>query len=221
MPRNSDSEFYFSDREDAARQLLEVIPVEDFRERDITVLATSEGGAVIADIVAGALGASMDILFAEAVPAPENPELSIAMISETKTMVMHRALIDAFGIDEDYVYGEGERRYENQVLSRVYRYRHGTPISTVQNRVVLLVDECIETGMTMVTGIKSMLEKGAKNVYLAVPILDGELRDKLIPVCDGIYCPHTIRDYVSMEYYYKDVTPPAQETIERILQAHA
>ena len=220
MPRNSDSKFMFADREDAAHQLLEAIPVEHFRERDVTVLALSEGGVILADVVAHALEAPMDILLTEAVPAPKNPDLPIAMVSETKAMVMHRALIEAFGIDEDYVYNEGERRYEDQLLAKVYRYRQGALMPDVAHRVVLLVDECAETGITILAAIKSMIEQNAKNVYLAVPILDAEVRDNLTPVCDGVYCPHTIRDYVSIEYYYENTEPPTEETIKRILKAH-
>jgi len=210
----------FADREDAAHQLLEAIPVEHFRERDVTVLALSEGGVIVADVVAQALDAPMGILLTEAVPAPKNPDLPIAMVSETKAMVMHRALIEAFGIDEDYVYNEGERRYEDQLLAKVYRYRQGASMPDVAHRVVLLVDECAETGITILAAIKSMIEQNAKNVYLAVPILDAEVRDNLTPVCDGVYCPHTIRDYVSIEYYYENTEPPTEETIKRILKAH-
>ena len=220
MPKNSDSKCIFVDRKDAARHLIEAIPVEHFRQRDVTVLAISEGGVIIADIVARALGAPMDILLSAPIPAPKNPELPIAMVSETKAMVMHRALVDAFGIDDDYVYSEGERRYEDQILDMVYRYRQGTPLSNMENRVVLLVDECVETGITTLVAIKSMIEQGAKNVYLAVPILDAEVQENLTPVCDGVYCPHTIRDYVSIEYYYEDVEPPTEETIERIMKTH-
>jgi putative phosphoribosyl transferase len=85
---------------------------------------------------------------------------------------------------------------------------------------VVLVDECVETGITTLAAIKSMLEHSAMNVYIAVPILDAAVRDNLIQVSDGVYCPHTIQDYISIEYYYKDLEKPTFETIERILEAH-
>jgi len=218
MPRNSDSKFLFSDRNDAADQLIEALPAASFRERDVVVVAISDGAVPIADRVARALDASMDIFLSEAIPAPKNPELPIAMISETQTMVMHHALVDAFGIDEDYLYAEGERRYENQVLSYVYRYRHGAPMRSVDGRAVILVDECVETGITTLVAIKSMIEQRAKNVYLAVPVLEDTVYENLIPVCDGVYCPHRIRDYISIEYYYENLEKPTFEAIERILE---
>jgi len=220
MPKNFDSKIYFRDRLDAADQLIDAMPAQSLRDQDVIVVAISEGAVVIADRIARALNASMDILLGDAVYAPNNPELPIAMISETQTLVMHQALVEAFGIDEDYVYSEAKRRYENEVLSHVYRYRQGTPMCSVDDRVVILVDECIETGLTIMTAIKSMLEASATNVYVAAPILDRDVQENLITVSDGVFCPHTIRDYISIEYYYETLEKPIFETIERILNDH-
>jgi putative phosphoribosyl transferase len=220
MPRNSNSKIFFTDRIDAAEQLIEAMPIDNFRERAVTVIAISEGGVEIADRIARTLKAPMDILLSEAVYAPNNPDLPIAMITETQTLVMNRALIDAFEIDKDYVYGEAKRCYDEKVLSHVYRYRHGEPIHSVADRVVILVDECVETGITTLAAIKSMLEQEATNVYIAVPILDVAIYDNLIQVCDGVYCPHRIQNYISIEYYYNELPKPTFEAIERILEHH-
>ena len=77
MPKNSNHK-YFIDRSDAAEQLYTAIPVSFFQDRDILIVALSEGGVVIADILAQKMGCSMDILLSESIMAPNNPELSIA-----------------------------------------------------------------------------------------------------------------------------------------------
>ena len=220
MPRNSSSKFFFDDRIDAANQLIDDMPIKSLKDQSVTVIAISDGAVVIADRVARALDAPMDVLLSDAVYAPNNPELFIAMVSETQTMVMNRVLVDAFEISVDYVYSEAQRCYEDRVLSHVYRYRHGEPICSVEERVVILVDECVETGITTMMAIKSMIEQGATNVYIAVPILDASVYDNLVPACDGVFCPHTIRDYISIEYYYTNLEKPIFEEIERILNTH-
>jgi putative phosphoribosyl transferase len=220
MPKNSHSKILFADRVDAADQLIASMPIAELKTREVVVIAISEGAVVIADRVARALEAPMDILLSEPVMAPNNAELPIAMVTETQALVMNQAWIDGFEIDEDYVYGQAQRNYEDQVLSYVYRYRHGTPMRSVENRVAILVDECVETGITTLAAIKSMIDGGAKNVYIAVPVLDTAVYANLIPVCDGVYCPHRIRDYVSIEYYYDTLEKPTFETIERILSSH-
>ncbi len=68
----------------------------------------------------------------------------------------------------------------------------------------MLADECIETGLTMMVALKSVIARGAKNIYIATPILDKVVYQNLLTVCDGVFCPHKIQDYISIEYYYKD-----------------
>jgi putative phosphoribosyl transferase len=220
MPRNSSSKIFFRDRQDAADQLIASMPIEILREQTVTVVAISEGSVVIADQIARALDVPMDILLSEPILAPRNPDLPIAMITETETLVINTPLVEAFGIDEEYVYDEAKRRYDEQVISHLYHYRQGGAIRPVADQVVVLVDECVETGITTLAAIKSMLEAGATNVYIAVPILDRSVRDNLIQVCDGVYCPHVIQDYISIEYYYDQLEKPTFEAIERILNTH-
>ncbi len=149
MPRDLNPNMYFEDREDASRQLIEVLPIELLSQNETVVIGVSEGGVYFADKIANAVNGQMDILLTEPVVAPNNSEVTIAMVSETEEVVMHKALIDAFEINEDYVYGEAHRKYEEEVLSYVYRYRKGRDLLPLQGKYVVLADECIETGLTM------------------------------------------------------------------------
>jgi putative phosphoribosyl transferase len=200
----SDREVYFEDRKDAARQLIETLPLELLKENETVVIGVSEGGVYFADQVAKAADVQMDILLTEPILAPNNPEVAIAMISETEEVVMHKALIDAFDINEDFVYNEAQRKYDEEVLGYVYRYRKGKDLVSLKGKYVVLVDECIETGLTMMAALKSAITREAKNIFIATPILDRSVYENLLSVCDGVYCPHKIQDYISIEYYYRD-----------------
>jgi len=204
MPSDSNPSAYFEDREDASKQLIETLPIELFSKNETVVIGVSEGGVYFADQISKAIDAQMDILLTEPVLAPNNPELAIAMVSETEEVVMHKALIDAFEINEDYVYGEANRKYEEEVLSYVYKYRKGKDLISLKGKYVILADECIETGLTMMVAIKSVIARGAKNIFIATPVLDKGVYQNLLTVCDGVFCPYKIQDYISIEYYYKD-----------------
>ena len=195
---------YFEDREDASIQLIETLPIELLSQNETVIIGVSEGGVYFADEIAKVCDAQMDILLTEAILAPNNPELPIAMISETEEVVMHKALIDAFEINEDYVYSEAHRKYEDDVLAYVYKYRKGKDLVSLHGKYVVLADECIETGLTMMVALKSVIARGAKNIYIATPILDTTVYQNLLTVCDGVFCPHKIQDYISIEYYYKN-----------------
>ncbi len=209
----------FEDRQDASNQLIETLPLELLSQNKTVIVGVSEGGVFFADQIAKKVNAQMDILLTEPILAPNNPELAIAMISETEEVVMHKALIDSFGINEDYVYAEAHRKYEEDVLAYVYKYRKGRDLISLKGKYVVLVDECIETGLTMMVALKSVIARGAKNIYIATPILDKTVYQNLLAVCDGVFCPHKIQDYISIEYYYKNFESLPFEEIEKIVTA--
>ncbi len=194
----------FKNQEEAAKELLSLIPSEYFDSQDSIVIAVSEAGVCFASHLSKAHNIPMNILLSEPIFAPNNPELVIAIVSETEEMVMHELLIDSFGIDKDYIYSEAHRQYEESVLSYVYKYRKGIPLGDLQGKNVILVDECIETGLTMTVALKSMIEMGVKSVYIAVPVLDKSIYQSLLTICDGVFSPHQIDDYISIEYYYEN-----------------
>jgi len=220
MQSSSDPNTYFENRADAARQLISVLPSELFKDKEPIVIAVSEGGVYFADQIAKEQHCAMDILLTEAILAPNNEDLAIAMVSETEEVVMHKALIDSFGISEDYVYGEAQRKYDDEVLSYVYKYRKGKDILPLEGRYVVLVDECVETGLTMMVALKSVIARGVKDIYIATPILDKTVYENLLNVCDGVYCPHKINDYISIEYYYKNFDLLTFDEIAEIIDGH-
>jgi putative phosphoribosyl transferase len=218
MQNSSNHEIYFENRKDAADKLIETLPLELLRSNETVVIGVSEGGVYFADQLAKATGAKMDLLLTEPIMAPNNNELAIAMVSETEDLVMHKALIDSFGISDDYVYAEAERKYEEEVLSYVYKYRKGKELVSLKGKYVVLADECIETGLTMMVALKSVIGEEAKNIYIATPILDTAVYQNLLSVCDGVFCPYKIQDYISIEYYYKAFGPLAYEDVMEIVE---
>jgi len=218
MQNSSNPEIYFKNRKDAAGKLIETLPLDLLRSNETVVIGVSEGGVYFADQIAKATGAKMDLLLTEPIMAPNNNELAIAMVSETEDLVMHKALIDSFGISDDYVYAEAERKYEEEVLSYVYRYRKGKELVSLKGKYVVLTDECIETGLTMMVALKSVIGEEAKNIYIATPILDTAVYQNLLSVCDGVFCPYKIQDYISIEYYYREFGPLVYEDVIEIVE---
>ncbi len=218
MSSGLDHNSYFVNRKDAVAKLIETLPLELLKDNETVIIGVSEGGVYFADQIAKMADAQMDILLTEAIVAPKNPELAIAMVSETEEVVMHKALIDSFGISEDYVYSEAQHTYEEEVLDYVYKYRKGKELLSLKGKYVVLVDECIETGLTMMVALKSVIAREAKNIYLATPILDKVVYENLLSVCDGVFCPYKVQDYISIEYYYKDFRRPDFEEISEIVK---
>jgi putative phosphoribosyl transferase len=207
----------FQSREDASSLLINMLPKEILKPQETVVLGVSEGGVYFANKIAKFLEARMDLLLSEPIYSHVNPKLAIAMIGETEEMVMHQALIDSFEISKDYIYSEASRKYKEKLLSYVHKYRNGKILDGLDEKYVVLVDECVETGLTMMTAIKTVISLGAKNVFIAVPILDNVVHESLLNVCDNLFCPHKIDDYISIEYYYERLDPFTFEDIDAIM----
>jgi len=208
----------FKNREDAAEQLLAELPSNIFALDNIIVLGMSEGGVYFADKLAKKLGASMDILLTERIYSLINQDLTIAIVGETEEVVIHRALTEAFDIPKDYIYNEAQRKYSDEILGYIRKYRNGEPLVSLEDKYVILTDECVETGLTMMAAVKTAISLGAKNIFIAVPVLDNVVYGNLVPICDNIFCPHKIDDYISIEYYYEDIEPFNFDDIEQIMK---
>jgi len=207
MPINVESNILFENREEASKRLIETLPISLLSQNETVVLGVTENGVYLANEIAKAIGGKLDILLTEPITAPNNRKLAIAMVSETEDVVIHKALINSFGINEDYVYNEANRKYEEEVLTYVYKYRKGKEITNLNGKYVILVADAIETGLTMMTALKSVIASEAKNIYIAVPIIDKLIYQHLLTVCDGVFCTHIVEDYISIEYYYKEIEP--------------
>jgi len=208
----------FQNREEAAKKLITEFPSQVFLEENTIILGLSEGGAYFASFLAKELNIPMNILLTEPIYSLINPKLSIAMVGETEEVVIHKALVDAFNIPKDYIYNEAQNRYSDEILGYIDKYRNGEKLKNLEDKYVILADECVETGLTMITAVKTAISLGAKNIFIAVPVLDNVVYENLVTICDNIFCPHKIDDYISIEYYYEEIEPYDCDKIVEIMK---
>ncbi len=206
------------DREDAASKLIDVIPMQRLKDESWNFVAVSKGGLELAYHIRKKLSNKLDILFSEAIMAPKNDECEIARVSEKEEIVINEQLVRAFEIKYDYIYGEAHRKHEEQILSSIYQYRKGQPFESMQDRVVMLVDEGSETGFKFMTALKTILTMKPKAVYIAVPVLPTDTLDVLEPYADDIFYLHHIDDYVQTNLYYESLKDVSDENIEKYLE---
>lgn len=115
----------FKDQLEAASKLIEILPKKELVDKKTIVVCMSLESVILADAVCRSLNLSYEMLFSEPIPAPNNSECDVAIVSETEDIVLNDKLIKAFGISYDYIYGEAHRKYEEKILKNVYKYRKG------------------------------------------------------------------------------------------------
>ncbi len=204
-------------REDAAKKLYDVIPMQRLKEENWKIIAVSRGGLDLAYSLRGKYKNSIDFLFSEAIMAPNNSECEIARVCESEEIVINENLVSAFEIKYDYIYGEAHRKHEEKILSYIYQYRKGRPFASMRNKIVLLVDEGSETGLKFLTALKMILAMKPKAVYIAVPVIPSDVLEFLEPFADDIFFLYNIDDYVETSLYYEELEKIDEDKIEKIL----
>ncbi len=207
----------FPTRKDAALQLKEHLPIDQMKSENWHLVAVSRGGLQIAAMINERLKRPVDILLSESITAPHNPGCEIARVSETEEIVMHENLVKSFDIQVDYIYGEAHRKHEEKILSAVYKHRKGRPFESMRDKVVLLIDEGAETGMRMMTAIKTLMSMKPRALHIAVPVLPTDVIEELEPLVDRIYNLYEIEDFVETAMYYGELPPVDDKTVASIL----
>ena len=205
-------------RQDAAKKLTDVIPMQKFKEEQWNIVAVSRGGLELASFIRGNLKNNLDFLFSESILAPNNFECEVARVSENEEIVINEQLVAAFDIKYDYIYGEAHRKHEEEILSYIYQYRKGRHFGSMENKVVLLVDEGSETGSKFMTALKAILAQKPKAVYIAVAVLPRDVLELLEPFVDDIFFLYDIDDFVETSLYYEEFEDIKDETIEKLLE---
>jgi len=205
-------------REDAAKKLQDVIPMHKLKEEEWNIVAVSRGGLELGTYINQRVKTNLEILFLEAIMAPHNSECEVARVSETEEIVINEELVSAFEIQYDYIYGEAHRKHEENILSNIYQYRKGRHFPSMENKVVLLVDEGSETGSKLMTALKTVLAQKPKAVYIAVPVLPSDVLEQLETFVDDIFFLYNIDDYVETSLYYEHLETIDEETIEKLIE---
>ena len=205
-------------RAEAARKLLDVLPLQKFKDEEWNIVAVSRAGLEIGSVIGAKYPNHLDILFSEAIMAPNNPECEIARVSENEEIVLNEELINAFDVQYDYIYGEAHRKHEEDILSYIYQYRKGEPFPDMRNEVVMLVDDGSETGSKFTTALKTILMQQPKAVYIAVPVIPTDVLELLETFVDEIFFLYDIDDYVETALYYKDFDVITDDKLEKLLE---
>lgn len=193
----------FEDRSDALNRMLDITPSGEFKKQGTILLALSAGGLFLAKEIARRFNLRFEILFCESIFAPKNNECEVAVVSESMDIAINDALVEAFGISYDFIYGEAKRRYDEKILPDIYKHRKGEIISTLDKSNVILIDDGVESGLKMSVAIKSCKKKMCSTIRILTPVIAESTLIQLETRVDNIFFVYAPKHFVTTEYYYK------------------
>jgi len=181
-------------------------------EPNLLVLGLPRGGVPVAAEVAAALGAPLDAFVVRKLGLPWQPELAMGAIATGGVRVLNADVIDAASVPGEVV--EAVTRREREELdARERRYRGDRPPPKLAGATVILVDDGLATGATMIAALRWARAAGAKTVVAAVPVAPAESLDKIAAEADRVVCPYVPDPFFAVGVWYRFFPPVDEEAV--------
>ena len=208
----------FLDREDAARQLAAVLHQYEFK--DPLVLAIPRGGVVTGAVLARDIRAELDVVLTRKLRAPDQPELAIGAISESGDVYVDEEAAEAAGVTDEYFHREKE--FQSAVIAqRKQLMRRVRPEAPMTGRSVIITDDGIATGSTMMAALQTVRAREPAELIVAVPVAPADRIHDLEKHCDKVVCLLPARHFWAVGQFYKHFPTVADEEVLEILREFA
>ncbi|ADE36602.1 phosphoribosyltransferase [Methanohalophilus mahii] len=206
----------FKNRVDAGRKLAGELS-EYANRRDVILLALPRGGVPVAYEIAKQLNVPMDIFLVRKLGVPENKELAMGAIASEDIRVLNQDIIRSFGIsDRTIAKVAADERGELQRRERLYRGDRKRP--EVKDRTVILIDDGLATGATMLAAVKALRSKNPSKIVIAVPVASLDTCKTFEREVDDIICGATPEPFYGVGAWYEEFRQVTDEEVCDMLE---
>ncbi|MFN3598461.1 MAG: phosphoribosyltransferase [Aquificaceae bacterium] len=205
----------FSNREEAGKILGEYL--RDKVGKIDLVLGIPRGGVVVAKGVAKILSVPLSLLIVRKLGVPSNLELAFGAIDPDGKIYTDPWTVRYFGLSERDIKEVAQEELK-KIREREEKFLKGKALEVFGKRV-LVVDDGIATGQTVIAGVEYLKRKGAKEVIVATPVCPKETIDKLRKYTKEVYCYHIAQEpNFAVGMFYRDFHQVEDSEVEEILK---
>ncbi len=205
----------FRDRNDAANQLAKQL--DHYRDCHPLILAIPRGAVPMGKMIADMLSGDLDVVLVRKLRAPGNPEFAIGSIDESGWTYL-ADYAGQFVHDPQYI--EAEKAAQLKTMQE--RRKQYTPIRPPfdpENRIVIVIDDGLATGSTMIAALHALKAKHPKKLICAVPVAPPDTLEKIKPYADEIVCLNSPRDFYAVGQFYQDFPQVSDEEVIQSLKS--
>ena len=203
----------FANRLQAGGLLAEKLP--EFRKmKDCAVLGIPRGGVLVAAEVSKSLGLPLSLMVVRKIGAMLNPELAVGAIGMDGRPYFNTEVASQTGATKEYLQSEAERQY-GEVKRRMgfFRIKEGT----FRGKTIILVDDGIATGSTVLAAIRILRGQKVRRLVLAVPVCSADTAQVLKPLVDRFVCLEIPPSFSAVGQFYSDYAQVADTDVKRIM----
>jgi putative phosphoribosyl transferase len=200
----------FKNRHDAAMKLIPYL--KKYKDEGSIVLAVPRGGVPIGYYIAMHYDLPMELLLTKKIGHPLNSEVAIGAVSLEDHIIDKR-----LNIPESYIENE-IRRIRESLKERYKKFMGARKPVDVENKIVIIVDDGIATGNTVLAAIRMIRQKHPKKIVVAIPVAPTETATIIKKIVDDFICLHIAEDFYGVGQYYEDFSEISDEEVIRLLK---
>jgi putative phosphoribosyl transferase len=206
----------FRDRAEAGRELAGRLGKFAGRD-DVIVLALPRGGVPVAFEVARSLQMPLDVFLVRKLGVPGHEEHAFGAVASGGARVVNGHLIEALGLSAESI-ASIEAAEVRELERRERVYRGDRPPPQVAGRTVILVDDGLATGATMLAAVTALRQEQVGWLVVAVPVAGAEVCDTLHAAADEVVCLLAPRMLYAIGLWYDDFLQTTDEEVRSLLE---
>jgi putative phosphoribosyl transferase len=208
---------FFKNRQDAGDQLGHLL--NKYKNTAVVVYALPRGGVPVAAEISKFLTAPLDLMFAHKIGHPNHLEFAIAAISESGHMVGPSSEW-LLSLGNEWLKIEKEHQIK-EIKRKREKYLKGREEISVKNKIAILVDDGMATGLTMQVGIKELKDREPKKIVVAVPVAPKSTADLIRTLVDEFVGNEIDDDNFlgAVGAYYEEFNQVEDEEVVEILNS--
>ncbi len=185
IPELRDRLGVFWNREHAGKILSDMLL--SFKNSDSTVFGIPAGGVPVAAPIAANLGLELDVAVVSKITLPWNTESGYGAVAFDGTVKLNNKIVSQIGLTKDEL-KNGIEKATSKVQRRFKEFRGDNPFPFTRDRNVILVDDGIASGFTMIVAIEALKNTGANKIIVAVPTAHLQSLELIAPMVDMVFC---------------------------------